>query len=178
MDKKLIRLTEGDLHKIVKESVNRILREANYFDWSEPQYDTNSDEWKSNYDNMANDYHQQQSISNSDLMNLQIAHHNGMKGRGEYKGELPKTKNNVRKSKAESLDTIISSGLRRVNGGMSPSEAFSDFRGFSEEQKQYYSDDMISQYYIPIGTIYGDTFMLIYDTKKGKYIVPKEPIEL
>ncbi len=27
MNKKLIRLTEGDLHKIVKESVNRILRE-------------------------------------------------------------------------------------------------------------------------------------------------------
>ena len=28
MDKKLIRLTESDLHKIVKESVNRILRES------------------------------------------------------------------------------------------------------------------------------------------------------
>ena len=111
-------------------------------------------------------------------MNLQIAHHNGMKGRGNYNNELPKTKQMNKKSKAESLDTIISSGLRRVNGGMPPSEAFSDFRQFSKDQKRYYSDDMISQYYIPIGTIYGDTFMLIYDTKKEKYIVPKEPIEL
>jgi hypothetical protein len=40
--KKLIRLTESDLHRIVKESVNRILREA--------KYDVNSDEWKSNFD--------------------------------------------------------------------------------------------------------------------------------
>ena len=28
MNKKLIRLTESDLHKIVKESVNRILKES------------------------------------------------------------------------------------------------------------------------------------------------------
>ena len=31
MQKKLIRLTEGDLHRIIKESVNRILKES-YFD--------------------------------------------------------------------------------------------------------------------------------------------------
>ena len=30
MNKKLIRLTEGDLHKIVKESVNRVLKENTY----------------------------------------------------------------------------------------------------------------------------------------------------
>lgn len=32
MDKKLIRLTESDLHKIVKESVNRVLKESKYED--------------------------------------------------------------------------------------------------------------------------------------------------
>ena len=174
MNKKLIRLTELDLHRIVKESVNKVLDFAS----SDGQYDINSDEWKSNYDSMANNYHKQSNRGDSELMNLQIAHHNGMKGRGNYNNELPKTKQMNKKSKAESLDTIISSGLRRVNGGMPPSEAFSDFRQFSKDQKRYYSDDMISQYYIPIGTIYGDTFMLIYDTKKEKYIVPKEPIEL
>ena len=179
MNKKLIRLTEGDLHKIVKESVNRVLREGEYnFASGTGNYDVNSDEWKTNYDRMSNDYRGQERKSNSNLMDLQIAHHNGMKGRGDYNGELPKTKQMYPKGKAESIDTIISSGLRRVNGGISPSEAFSDFKPFSEEEKQYYSDDMISQYYIPIGTVYGDTFMLIYDTKKGKYIVPKEPIEL
>ena len=179
MNKKLIRLTESDLHRIVKESVNRVLKEAEYnFASSTGNYDVNSDEWKTNYDRMSNDYRGQERKSNSNLMDLQIAHHNGMKGRGDYNGELPKTKQMYPKGKAESIDTIISSGLRRVNGGISPSEAFSDFKPFSEEEKQYYSDDMISQYYIPIGTVYGDTFMLIYDTKKGKYIVPKEPIEL
>ena len=30
MNKKLIRLTESDLHKIVKESVNRVLKESNW----------------------------------------------------------------------------------------------------------------------------------------------------
>ena len=179
MNKKLIRLTESDLHRIVKESVNRVLREGEYnFASGTGNYDVNSDEWKTNYDRMSNDYRGQERKSNSNLMDLQIAHHNGMKGRGEYNGELPKTKQMYPKGKAESIDTIISSGLRRVNGGIAPREAFSDFKPFSEEEKQYYSDDMISQYYIPIGTVYGDTFMLIYDTKKEKYIVPKEPIEL
>ena len=32
MNKKLIRLTESDLHKIVKESVNRIIKEEGYYD--------------------------------------------------------------------------------------------------------------------------------------------------
>jgi hypothetical protein len=41
--KKLIKLTESDLHRIVKESVNRILREA--------AYDINSPEYKQMYDN-------------------------------------------------------------------------------------------------------------------------------
>jgi hypothetical protein len=43
MNKKLIRLTESDLHRIVKESVNRILREASY--------NINSPEYKQMYDN-------------------------------------------------------------------------------------------------------------------------------
>lgn len=178
MAKKHIRLTESDLHRIIKESVNNILREGEYdFASDTGNYDVNSDEWKMNYDRMSNDYRGQEKKSDSDLMDLQIAHHNGMKGRGGYNGNLPKTKQMPPKGKAESIDTIISSGLRRVNGGIDPLEAFSDFRPFSEEEKQYYSDNMLSQYYMPIGTVYGDTFMLIYDTKKGKYFVPKEPIE-
>ena len=31
MNKKLIRLTENDLHRIVKESVNRVLKESNRY---------------------------------------------------------------------------------------------------------------------------------------------------
>ena len=41
--KKRIRLTESDLHKIVKESVNRILRESEYddFEYDDTAYDRN-----------------------------------------------------------------------------------------------------------------------------------------
>ena len=42
MNKKLIRLTESDLHRIVKESVRKVLREA--------AYDINSPEYKQMYD--------------------------------------------------------------------------------------------------------------------------------
>ena len=42
MNKKLIRLTEGDLHRIVRESVNRILNEG--------AYNMNSSEYKQMYD--------------------------------------------------------------------------------------------------------------------------------
>ena len=44
MTKKVIRLTEGDLHRIINESVNRILRESNelYDEWyDEEDYDGN-----------------------------------------------------------------------------------------------------------------------------------------
>ena len=50
MNKKLIRLTESDLHKIVKESVNRILKEdilpnGQGTDWDEPSdYDNRPEE--------------------------------------------------------------------------------------------------------------------------------------
>ena len=37
--KKIIRLTEGDLHRIVKESVNRILKESDYRGLSDGHYD-------------------------------------------------------------------------------------------------------------------------------------------
>jgi len=40
MSKKLIRLTESDLHRIVKESVNRILRESDgYMKWTKQVFD-------------------------------------------------------------------------------------------------------------------------------------------
>ena len=61
MNKKLIRLTESDLHRIVKESVNRVLREGEYnFASGTGNYDVNSDEWKTNYDRMSNDYRGQE----------------------------------------------------------------------------------------------------------------------
>ena len=39
MNKKLIRLTEGDLHRSVKESVNRVLKEDNDASYTIPQHE-------------------------------------------------------------------------------------------------------------------------------------------
>ena len=44
MNKKLIRLTESDLHKIVKESVNRMLNEWEYAGWVNDIGDDSYDE--------------------------------------------------------------------------------------------------------------------------------------
>ena len=41
--KKRIRLTESDLHEIVKESVKRVIREYNEYDGFEPEYDFDDD---------------------------------------------------------------------------------------------------------------------------------------
>ena len=64
--KRIIRLTESDIHKIVKETLNRVLREGKYnFASDTGNYDVNSDEWKTNYDRMSNDYHEQEKKNNS-----------------------------------------------------------------------------------------------------------------
>ena len=39
MNKKIIRLTESDLHRIVKESVNRVLKEARSGEWNQYRLD-------------------------------------------------------------------------------------------------------------------------------------------
>ena len=43
--KKIVRLTESDLHRIIKESVNRIIKESDYMDDGdlEKQYGKNPD---------------------------------------------------------------------------------------------------------------------------------------
>ena len=46
MNKKLIRLTESDLHRIVKESVNRIIKEAADIDAFDDDYEMYSDQFK------------------------------------------------------------------------------------------------------------------------------------
>ena len=55
--KKIIRLTESDLHRIVKESVNKILRESGHEWWREedwnpnhPDYNDGTDESDEPYD--------------------------------------------------------------------------------------------------------------------------------
>lgn len=55
--KRIIRLTEGDLRRIIKESVNNFIKESDYMDDGdlEKQYDRNFDS-KWNYDSDGNNY--------------------------------------------------------------------------------------------------------------------------
>ena len=54
MTKKRIRLTESDLHRIVKESVKRVLREGKYLPNG---YD---EEWENNVDNEGPKYYDEE----------------------------------------------------------------------------------------------------------------------
>lgn len=177
MNKNIVRLSESQLHRVINESVKKVLNEIYDFASGEKQYDINSDDYKSMYDSMQNKSHE----FDSDLMDLQIAHHNGQKG-GDKRiiDRLPHSKRQYKKRKAESLDSIISNGLRRLNhDGMSPQESFSDFKPFSSDERIYYQNSLyLSDRFTPIGTVYGETFALLYDTAKDVYVIPKQPIEL
>lgn len=177
--KRKIKLTESDLQKIIKNSVKRILKEVQDFASSDRQFDINSDEWKTNYDSMHNKLMNTNQSNDSALMNMQIKHHNGMKGRGGFEGELPHTPQARKKGLGISYDTIISSGLRRVNNGISPEEAFSDFSAFSDEQQEYIKDYyMMLDNVIPVGTVCGGSYILLYDQNKDRYVIPKEQVDL
>ena len=46
--KKIIRITESDLHNIIKKSVSKILREANWSNAITDPYDNDDNEWSDN----------------------------------------------------------------------------------------------------------------------------------
>lgn len=64
--KKLVRLTESDLHKIVKESVNRMLKEA-YGEFTGDGFDTHRDWWESLSDEEIED--RDRELQNADSWN-------------------------------------------------------------------------------------------------------------
>lgn len=64
MEKKIIRLTEQDLHKIVKESVNKILKEDNY--------SYNGEEYASNLRSQYDNYMTQDEKRNNYKKNIRL----------------------------------------------------------------------------------------------------------
>ena len=73
-----VRLTEGQLHNVIMESVRNIL-EVYDFASKKPQYDINSDEWKKDYD--ENDSSSVFDRERNKLSDLQIQqHYFGKKG--------------------------------------------------------------------------------------------------
>ena len=54
--KKIIRLTESDLHNIIKESVNKVLRESEYLDAEPYDIDVFDNTYNDDFDNIMSDY--------------------------------------------------------------------------------------------------------------------------
>jgi hypothetical protein len=54
--KKIIRLTESDLHNIIKKSVNRVLRESEYLDAEPYDIDIFDNTYDDDFDNIMSDY--------------------------------------------------------------------------------------------------------------------------
>lgn len=54
--KKIIRLTESDLHNIIKKSVNRVLRESEYLDAEPYDIDIFDNTYDDEFDNIMSDY--------------------------------------------------------------------------------------------------------------------------
>ena len=54
--KKIIRLTESDLHNIIKKSVNRVLRESEYLDAEPYDIDVFDNTYNDDFDNIMSDY--------------------------------------------------------------------------------------------------------------------------
>lgn len=54
--KKIIRLTESDLHNIIKKSVNRVLRESEYLDAEPYDIDVFDNTYDDDFDNIMSDY--------------------------------------------------------------------------------------------------------------------------
>ena len=55
MRKQIIRLTESDLHKIIKKSVSKILRESGHEWWREEDWNPNHPDYRSSEDDLDDD---------------------------------------------------------------------------------------------------------------------------
>ena len=80
MSKNTIKLNESQLKSLIAEAVKNAVYN---FASDKPQYDINSDEWNSNYDEMARDVNGRNRADNEKIMNQQIRHHFGEKGNAE-----------------------------------------------------------------------------------------------
>ena len=137
MGKNVIKLNEAHLKSLISEAVKNAMYN---FASDEPQFDINGDEWNRNYDEMKRSVRKKDSDDENSLMDLQIRHHLGKKGMGDYAGKLPKQKRLHKKGEAMSPETIESEVMRALNNGKSPEEII-NLKPFSEEEAEYIKDD-------------------------------------
>lgn len=165
MGKNAIKLNEAQLKSLISEAVKNAMYD---FASDKPQYDINSDEWNSNYDEMERAARGKDKDWDNAMMDLQTRHHFGEKGKGDFEGELPKQKKQFKKDKAMSQDTIESQVMSELNGGKSPDEIM-NLTPFSEEEAEYIKDDCLG-WLDPVGTIDKAGKIVFYDAKKDRFV--------
>ena len=171
MSKNTIKLNESQLKSLIAEAVKNAVYN---FASDKPQYDINSDEWNSNYDEMARDVNGRNRADNEKIMNQQIRHHFGEKGNAEgaeFEYGLdrePRLGGQRKKGEAMSRKTIETEVMRALNDGKSPEEII-NLKLFSQEEIDYIKDDCLG-WLDPVGTIDKAGKIVFYDTRKNKFV--------
>ena len=165
MKKNVKRINEAQLKKLIKEAVNKAMYD---FASNKPQFDMNSDEYGKNYDSMRDAARGRDKAADDAMMDLQTKHHLGMKGKGDFKGELPKQKPALKKEPGMSEETIETEVLKALNNWQSPGTV-QNLTPFSDEEKQYIQDDCFD-HLVPIGTIDRAGKIVFYDKRKKKFV--------
>ena len=166
--KKVISLNEGQVKKLIHNAVMGVISEMYDFSSSKPQFDINSDEWNQNYDGMQKDARSKKADKDNAMMDLQIKHHLGKKGKDGFEGDLPKHGKQYGKDAAMSPATIESRVISALNDGKSPEEIM-NLKPFSPEETEYIKDDCLD-WLEPVGTIDKAGKIVFYDTRKDKFV--------
>ena len=171
MGKNTVKLNEAQLKNLISEAVKNAMYN---FASDKPQYDINSDEWNSKYDEMARDVNGRNRADNEKIMNQQIRHHFGEKGNAEgaeFEYGLDREHRlggQRKKEEAMSPETIETEVMRALDGGKSPEEIM-NLKPFSPEEIEYIKDDCLD-WLDPVGTIDKAGKIVFYDTKKNKFV--------
>lgn len=165
MSKNRIQLNEAQLKSLISEAVKNAMYD---FASDKPQYDINSDEWNRNYDEMERDVRGKDKARDNAMMDLQIKHHFGAKGKGDFEGDLPKHGKQYGKDTAMSPETIETEVMRALNDGKSPEEIM-NLKPFSPEEVEYIKDDCLD-WLEPVGTVDKAGKIVFYDTRKDKFV--------
>lgn len=165
MGKNTIKLNEAQLKSLISEAVKNAMYN---FASDKPQFDINSDEWNKNYDSMQKDARSKEMDNDNAMMDLQIKHHLGKKGKDGFEGELPKQRNQFKKDAAMSPDTIESQVMSALKNGELPDDIM-NLKTFSPEEAQQIKDDCLG-WLDPVGTIDKAGKIVFYDNRKNKFV--------
>lgn len=113
MAKKLIRLTEGDLHRIIKESVNKVLMESYFYDDYEK---LRRDNLRQNPDAALDDYENNRRIQKQHEINDMWRQHELENGKGLGGGYKYGNRHDMIKAIDGRINNARMGGIKNTNG--------------------------------------------------------------